>query len=566
MMLSILIRASVEGAIVVALICIASRMLRRLSPATQTVLWWCAAVKFLIALLWIAPIALPVLPATNLAIQDVSAPTSQQMIGRKLRLTPETPHVSPIEARPEWTSALVVLWAVGCLGAAAIAFGRSRHTLAMIDRSAWAPMSVQTMAIELASRLGLKNVPAIRVSDDVETPLVAGLRRPTILLPAQRFMALPGRQQQMALCHELAHVRRGDLWLGCAPALAERLFFFHPLVHLATREYAFWREAACDAAVIAALNAPAQEYGRLLLHLGITRQRPALAAAGASWSFLNLKRRIAMLRQSSGRPLFTRVLAVSVVTICVAAMVPVRLTARRAPATRPLSSPESKSPVEFQQSREARLNFVLFVDDHQTTMSGSTGDIERARRYRRGGERLIWFRHEGREFVVRDPRIIDEVVAIWLPVNEIGSEQGRVGGEQGALGAKQGELGAKQGELGAEQGRLGARQGELGARQGVLAAQQAEIGKSEARRRAYETERLDIETQMEALGREMKQLDMKMQELNDPMRELSDQMEVLGKEMEVLGRKMEEASRNAEGEMRALLARVVSSGAAQPVK
>ena len=273
-----------------------------------------------------------------------------------------------------------------------------------------------------------------------------------------------------------------------------------------------------------------------------------------------------MLRQSSRRSLLTRAVAVSAVAFSLAAIVPVRITARHAPSTNPASSVERTSPVEFQRSRAGRLNFVLFVDDHQTTMSGSSADIERARTHRRDGERLMWFRHEGREFVVRDPQIIDEVVGIWVPVNEIGSEQGKLGGEQGALGAKQGELGAKQGVLGAEQGRLGARQGALGARQGMLAAQQAAIGKSEIRRKAYEKEQLDIETEMDALDHEMKQIDSKMQELNEPMRKLGDQMEVLGKEMEVLGRKMEEAAQKAENEMRTLLERIVGNGTAQPVK
>ena len=118
------------------------------------------------------------------------------------------------------------------------------------------------MAIDLGCRFRPRRIPAVRLSDEVETPLVAGLRRPTVLLPARRFVELPERQQRMAICHELAHVKRADLWLGCVPALAERLFFFHPLVHVAAREYALSREAACDAAVLDATAAPPrQEYG-----------------------------------------------------------------------------------------------------------------------------------------------------------------------------------------------------------------------------------------------------------------------------------------------------------------
>ena len=76
----------------------------------------------------------------------------------------------------------------------------------------------------------------------------------------------------MALAHELMHVRRRDVLLGCIPALAERLYFFHPLARLAAREYVIAREAACDAAVVRALDVPADDYGRLLLRLGVTRR------------------------------------------------------------------------------------------------------------------------------------------------------------------------------------------------------------------------------------------------------------------------------------------------------
>lgn len=564
-MFPVLVRATVEGAVVVALIWIVSRTLRRLSPATHAILWWCAAVRFLVALIWTVPVTLPVLPATDLVVQQVTAPAERQTLAPPATAV-EHQNESGVPAGLSETALLVALWAIGCLVATAIACHRSCRTLAVIKRSSPAPTDVETMAMELGCRLGLRTTPAVRLSDEVKTPLVAGLRRATVLLPARRFMELPERQQQMALCHELAHVKRGDLWLGCAPALAERLFFFHPLVHLATREYAFWREAACDAAVIAALDAAPQEYGRLLLHLGITRQRPALAAAGASWSFLNLKRRVAMLRHSSGRPVFARLLAAGALSLCVAAMVPIRLTARPTSPPGPASPLEDTPAVEFEQPRDRTLNFVLFVDENKTTMSGSTADIGRARKHRRGGERLLWFRNDGREFVVRDQQIVDQVLNIWMPVNELGNEQGRLGGAQGELGAQQGALGAKQGELGAEQGRLGARQGALGARQGMLAAQHADIERNEARRRTFEKEQRDIESEMEALNREMKLLDAKMDELNEPMRELDEQMETLGKEMEVLGGKMEEASRKAEGEMHALLERLASSGTAQEVK
>src|SRR6185295_355006 len=103
----------------------------------------------------------------------------------------------------------------------------------------------------------------------------------------------------MTLCHELVHLRRGDLWLGWVPALAHRIFFFHPLAALAAREYAIAREAACDAEVLRVLGSAPQAYGRLLLRWGVAPRETGLAAAGASPSLQNLKRRLQMLQQTS---------------------------------------------------------------------------------------------------------------------------------------------------------------------------------------------------------------------------------------------------------------------------
>ena len=143
----------------------------------------------------------------------------------------------------------------------------------------------------------------------------------------------------MALCHELTHIKRADLWLGCVPAIAERVFFFHPLVHFAAREYALCREAACDAHVLAVMDAAPQEYGRLLLGLGVSRTRTSLAAAGAPWSFSTLRRRIAMLDSQSPRSIGSRTVAAIVIGVAALAIVPLRISARQPPAATAVESP-----------------------------------------------------------------------------------------------------------------------------------------------------------------------------------------------------------------------------------
>lgn len=592
-MLTALLRASVDGAIVVAILWAVARTLRALSPAARAAIWWCGAAKFIVALVWITPIAIPVLPAAEdnfrptanaITQAEGTAPAAALSVGVASAAVVDSATV--VGSANRATTALLSAWAIGVLAALAIALRRWRRVRLTVARTSEAPLDVQSMTADLACRLRLRRVPGVRVSGEIDTPLVTGLLRPLVLVPAGRFQMLSRRHQEMAVCHELAHIARGDLWLGCVPALVERLFFFHPLAHLAAREYGFWREAACDATVLDALDAAPQEYGRLLLNLGVAQPRASLAAAGASWSFSNLKRRIVMLNPQKTRTFGSRLLAVAALSVASAVLAPMQLVARpssvdarvvepagtppAAPARRSEAEP-SPSPAEASQRttdserREPPLNYVLFFGDDRTMMSGSSGDIERARRFKKRGERILWFRDGNREYVVRDQSAMREVEELWKKVHELGEQQGQIGAEQGKLGAKQGEIGAKQGLVGAEQARIGARQGELGQRQAQLAALQGQR-LTAAQQREFERDQRELDLKMRELDREMQALGEKMRELGKPMEELGAEMAILGKDMERLGHQMEEEVKKAEVGMHTLLKRVISNGLAEAVR
>jgi hypothetical protein len=145
-----------------------------------------------------------------------------------------------------------------------------------------------------------------------------------VLLPAG--MALTGEERRLAIAHELMHVRRHDVALGWIPALAERWFFFHPLVRFAAREYVTAREAACDAAVVQALELEPADYGRVLVRFGVAGAVPAFVAGGASATASSLRRRLDMLQNVTSRR--SRRLAWSVAALLVVAMVPMEVVAR----------------------------------------------------------------------------------------------------------------------------------------------------------------------------------------------------------------------------------------------
>ena len=595
-MLALLARASIEGAVLAAAVWLACRALPRLPAHVRALLWWSVAAKFIVALASPSAIVLPVLPraaahapAAEAAVTPAPpAPVAQA--GAAARPAPLRARDSGAPEIP-WTAVVVCAWALG-LGLSLLrTLGSWRRTRAVVARSQPGGPALQAVLHELAGRLALRRTVDVRVSTEVETPLIIDGRRPVILVPGERFAALHPAEQRMALCHELAHLKRGDLWLGCVPAVVERCFFFHPLARLAAREYAFWREAACDEAVLATLGASPQSYGRMLLALGVSRQTATFSAAGAAWSFGNLKRRLTMLDRTSPLSLRGRLLAAGAVVLALLAIAPIRAVARSATAAAPavaqtdrvtpalppagaarlaprgtgnasatpaaersaVPAPEQAAPAaaEAADPRVQELHFILFREDGSTTMSGQSGDAERARRHRRAGEPMLWFRYGGQEYVVRDRGVLAQVEEAWEPVARVGEEQGRIG--------------AQQAEVGAQQATIGAQQGVIGARLGLLASRQA-AGVSESERREIERERTELGAEMRRLGAEMAVLGQRMREVSAPMSDRGDEMAALGREMGVLGDRMRDAVARANAETVALVRRAIESGAAVAVR
>jgi beta-lactamase regulating signal transducer with metallopeptidase domain len=581
-----LLSTSVSSAMVALGVWVACRCLPGLPAAARATLWWIVALKLLVGLLWVVPVTLPVLPATWVESTGLKTSPSgerpwQTPATRTTTLAvPRDPSRPTSIATSRWSGALAAAWLAGLM-LLGLRFGRQLlRSRRMLSRAGFVGPGLDAVAIDAARHLGLSRVPELSVSDEVSAPMLVGLSRPRIVVPQGRFASLSVAEQRMALAHELAHYRRGDLWWGLIPALAERVFFFHPVAWLAAREYLVAREAACDAEVVDALGVSPRDYGRLLLALGVTPVQAQFAAAGSSHTFSNLKRRVVML----GLPSPTkkvRIAGWAVAALAVCALVPVRLVGRTADAgigsvqspavisasaATGLVQPEARRAAQSSGTTVTRdrdrLEYALILSEHRTIMSGHI-DSSRLDGLRGSSPQLLWFKLGGRQYVVRDAEGIGRAEQITRVMREIGAAQGEVGAKQGAIGAQQGEVGAKQGAIGAKQGTIGAKQGEIGAKQSTLAAR--EMGASDAQRQQLDRQRAELDAQMRKLDEEMRALDAQMREADRPMAELDAKMRVLDDEMRVLDGKMREAEVKVKAELRVLFEKLISEKMAEPL-
>lgn len=90
----------------------------------------------------------------------------------------------------------------------------------------------------------------VAVSAAVAGPMVAGLRRPRILVPP-RLLDLPAAARTAVLEHELAHLRRGDLGQALVQRLVLDVYWWNPAMGWLGRTLSEQRELACDDAVSA---------------------------------------------------------------------------------------------------------------------------------------------------------------------------------------------------------------------------------------------------------------------------------------------------------------------------
>ena len=143
-----------------------------------------------------------------------------------------------------------------------------RHCAALADGD------LPRLCRRLAGELGIARDVAVAVCERLAAPVLVGVVRPLILLPATALGGWGPDQLEMVLLHELVHVRRWDNLVNLLQRLVESALFFHPAVWIVSGWVRREREHCCDAVVVARTGR-ARAYAETLL---------ALADPGPDWT------------------------------------------------------------------------------------------------------------------------------------------------------------------------------------------------------------------------------------------------------------------------------------------
>lgn len=155
-----------------------------------------------------------------------------------------------------WPQLVVGCWLAGMLLTSLRLAGAAAWMWCAMARLQPVDAATMRVARRLARRLGLSRVPRIALSPDVMEPLALQWLRPCVLLPMSWLADVPAGLLEAVLAHELAHIRRHDLWVNLAQRLVETLLFFHPCVWWVSRQIRIERELCCDADAVCATGQP----------------------------------------------------------------------------------------------------------------------------------------------------------------------------------------------------------------------------------------------------------------------------------------------------------------------
>lgn len=199
------------------------------------------------------PLPSPTLSAAPLPSQ--SAPVDSDTVSPSPQVSPNSavpsPQVSTVPDVPSFSLSLTAgqllfcLWLTGAAGLTLwhlAAHWRFRRYLRR-----WAEPVEDTSALvqleKQKTRLGLKASVSLSVCAGVDSPMLAGLFHPVILLP--RF---PGDLEELSLVllHELCHLRRRDILYKALLYAAGAFHWFNPLVWMMIRQGVRDMELCCD--------------------------------------------------------------------------------------------------------------------------------------------------------------------------------------------------------------------------------------------------------------------------------------------------------------------------------
>ena len=247
----------------------------------------------------------------------------------------------PVKAFPQPALIVWVVWSTGALAGVIVLVTGLVRLSRVASASAPMPNGQWTrLSALISSGYGLRRFVQLLESRNSSILVTWGLIHPKVVMPAGSS-EWPEDRARIVLCHELAHIRRGDWIVQMIAQTLRIIYWFNPLVWVACRRLRLESECACDDTVLQN-DIEGHEYAAHLLDLARVLNRPdrAWSAALTMARPSTIERRFsAMLNPTLNRYPVTRLALFATVFIGLCVTVSLSAAASAGPASSTIANP-----------------------------------------------------------------------------------------------------------------------------------------------------------------------------------------------------------------------------------
>jgi len=276
--------------------------------------------------------------ATEPALTKASRvePSSLSAADASHRLEPARPKFERIA----WQSLVFLGWLIGVLVLTVLLLCRARFVRQLLEQSEQPDQKLRCLLSRCRELVGVRANVGLKVSTRLTSPAVCGLFRPTILLPEYIVNKLSNDKLTLVLMHELAHIRRRDVWVNLIQSVLQIVYFYNPIVWVANIRVRRVREQAVDEMVLVVLGGKRESYSNTLIDVGemsFGRPNLSLRLIGIVESKKDLAERIRHIvtrpTPNNAKPGLVGLLAVAIMGALLLPMVRAEKQADALPAT-----------------------------------------------------------------------------------------------------------------------------------------------------------------------------------------------------------------------------------------
>ncbi|WP_253200806.1 M56 family metallopeptidase [Clostridium sp. CF012] len=157
---------------------------------------------------------------------------------------------------------------------------------------------VKLLLIQCKNKLNLKSNIKILNTNQIKTPCILGFISPKLLLPIGIENCVNQNELEFIILHELAHVKRMDIIVGCISEALQIIHWFNPIIWYSFYRMSNDKELACDALALSYINCNEYlNYGKTIIKL-LESYKKTPQVYGMSYIINNksqIKRRITMI-------------------------------------------------------------------------------------------------------------------------------------------------------------------------------------------------------------------------------------------------------------------------------